>query len=198
MGDQNYTFDQLLPYFKRTYGFTPPNNADRPENSSAEVTTDDWDANGGPIQVSYASWVNSISSWLRLSFESMGIKSIPSFYGGSLLGWSWLAITLDPKTQTRSSSAEFLREAIMESSNLVIYKSTLAKRVLFDNGSASGVLVNSGGIEYQITSNHEIIISAGVVSNMSRGRSQCPRQLMLSDTISAAIDGFWNWPKGPY
>ncbi|KAK8115743.1 GMC oxidoreductase-like protein, partial [Apiospora sp. TS-2023a] len=163
VGDQGYTLGNLLPYFKRTYQYTTVDNAQRPPNSSAEVTTSEWDTAGGPVHVSYASWVNSISSWLRLSFEEIGIPALPSFYNGSLLGWSWLAVTLNPKTQTRSSSDEFLRESLQLSPNLIMYKSTLAKRILFENQTAHGVLVNSGGVEYTLTANREVVVSAGVM-----------------------------------
>ncbi|KAI3324239.1 GMC oxidoreductase [Xylariaceae sp. AK1471] len=161
--DQTYTLDNMLPYFKRSYHYTPPNNAERPENSSADYVPDDWDTSGGPVEVSYASWVNPISSWVSASLESMGIKKISSFYGGSLLGWSWLAVTLDPDSQTRSSSAEFLYDAFSKLPNLVIYKSTLGEKILFQNQTAVGVTVNSGGIEYNLTAGREVIISAGVM-----------------------------------
>jgi hypothetical protein len=119
------------------------------------------------MYISYPSWVNSISSWLKLAFEAQGIHSIPSFYGGTLLGSSWMANTLRPDTQTRSSSTDFLREALLKTTNLLIYKSTLAKRILFKDGNvASGVVVNSGGVEYTLTAKREVIVSSGVVRYM--------------------------------
>ncbi|KAI0108674.1 GMC oxidoreductase [Nemania sp. FL0031] len=163
VNDQTYTLDNMLPYFKRSYHYTPPNNAKRPENSSADYVPDDWDTSGGPVKVSYASWVNSISSWISISLESMGVKKIPSFYGGSLLGWSWLAVTLDPDSQTRSSSVQFLYDVLEKSPNLIIYKSTLRKKILFHNQTAVGVTVSSGGVEYNLTAKREVIISAGVM-----------------------------------
>lgn len=93
------------------------------------------------------------------------MSSVPSFYGGSLLGWSWLAVTLDPETQVRSSAEEFLQEALVECPNLYMYKSTLAKRLTFDGTTATGVLVDSGGAEYSIAATREVIVSAGVVSD---------------------------------
>ncbi|GAW27332.1 putative versicolorin b synthase [Rosellinia necatrix] len=153
----------MLSFFKRSYAYTPPQNAERPDNSSAAYVAEHWDAAGSPLKVSYASWVNPVSSWLRLGFEALGIPSIPSFYGGSLLGWSWLAVTLDPRTQVRSSAQDFLLEALIESPNLYVYKSTLARRILFDGTTATGVLVDSGGVTYNLTANREVIVSAGVM-----------------------------------
>lgn len=118
------------------------------------------------MKVSYASWVNPVSTWLKLGFEALGLPSIPSFYGGSLIGWSWLAVTLDPHTQVRSSAQEFLQEAFNESPNLYIYKSTLARKILFDGKTAKGVLVDSSGIKFTLAAKREVIVSAGVVSNL--------------------------------
>jgi choline dehydrogenase len=116
------------------------------------------------LKVSYASWVNPVSTWLKSGFEALGMPSIPSFYGGSLVGWSWLAVTLDPETQVRSSAQAMLLEAFNDSPNLYIYKSTLARKILFNGTTATGVLVDSGGITYNITAKREVILSAGVVS----------------------------------
>ena len=163
VGDESYTFANLLPYFRRTAKFTPPDASQRPQNATAGFNASDWSPSGGPVQVGYSSWVNPVSSWLGLAFEELGLKELPSLLSGNLLGWSWLSLTLDPVTQTRSSSEAFLREALVETTNLAVYKSTLAKRILFENGEATGVSVNSGGIEYQISARKEVILSAGVV-----------------------------------
>ena len=115
------------------------------------------------MQVGYSSWINPVSSWLGLAFQELGLKQLPSLLSGNLLGWSWLSVTLDPITQTRSSSEAFLREALDETANIAVYKSTLAKRILFENNAVTGVSVNSGGIIYEISARKEVILSAGVV-----------------------------------
>ena len=107
--------------------------------------------------------MNPVSSWLGLAFKELGLNELPSLLSGTLIGWSWLAVELDSVTQTRSSSEAFLREALQETTNLVVYKSTLAKNILFENGSAIGVIVDSGGVTYNISANKEVILSAGVV-----------------------------------
>ena len=115
------------------------------------------------MQVSYASWVNPISSWLGLSFQELGLKELQSLTSGTLLGWSWLAEDLDPVSQTRSSSEAFLREALEETTNLALYKSTLAKKIIIEGGKAKGVSVDSGGVTYILSASKEVIICAGVV-----------------------------------
>lgn len=143
------------------------------------------------MQVGYSSWVNPISSWLGLAFEELGLKELPSLLSGNLLGWSWLSLTLDPLTQTRSSSEAFLREALVETTNLAVYKSTLAKKILFDNAEATGVSVDSGGIDYEISARKEVILSAGVVraNPYARRRLIADCRLIL-DTVATDANGF--------
>lgn len=163
VGDASYKFSSLLPYFQRSANFTPPDNEQRPHNATAQYNASDWSPSGGPVQVGYSSWVNPVSSWLGLAFNEIGLKQLPSLLSGTLLGWSWLSVELDSLTQTRSSSEALLREALVETTNLVAYKSTLAKQIVVEDGVATGVIVDSGGITYNITAGKEVILSAGVV-----------------------------------
>lgn len=85
------------------------------------------------------------------------------------MGYQYVQYSLDRETQTRSSSeTSFGRLALTQTTNLAIYKSTLAKKILFDgNKTATGVLVNSGGVEYTISAGREVILSAGAVCSSS-------------------------------
>lgn len=166
MGDDAYKFEELLPYFQKSYNFTPPNNDERLQNSSVTGDNSDWiNSNEAALDIGYPSWVNPISSWLGLAFEELGIPYLSSLSSGNLLGWSWISQTIDPITQVRSSSQEFLWDAFMEDSNLLMYKSTLAKKIIFEGTTATGVTVDSGGLEYDIMARNEVILSGGVVSD---------------------------------
>lgn len=109
--------------------------------------------------------MNPISSWLGLALTALGLQQLPGLADGNIFGWGYTAFTQDPRTQSRSSSeASYLREALRETTNLVVYKNTIAKRVLFDTEKhATGVTVNSGGVTYQINATREVILSAGAV-----------------------------------
>lgn len=109
--------------------------------------------------------MNGISSWIAQSLVSLNITEIPGFTSGKLLGWSYIAETIDSETQTRSSAeTSYLREALAGTTNLQIYKTTTAKQILFNASKhATGLRVDTGGFEYQISANKEVIVSAGVV-----------------------------------
>ncbi|KAL8722841.1 MAG: hypothetical protein Q9225_000728 [Loekoesia sp. 1 TL-2023] len=161
VGDASYSFNNFLSYFQRSVHFTPPDAAQRPSNATARYNASDWSSNGGPLQVGYSSWVNPVSSWLGLAFKELGLRELPSLLSGTLLGWSWLSVTLDTATQTRSSSQAFLNEALEETTNLVVYKSTLVKKIIFDSGAAAGVIVDSGGAIYNISARKEDNVLVG-------------------------------------
>lgn len=197
VGDNSYSFNAILPYFQRSANFTPPNTSQRPPNATATYNASDWSPTGGPLLVSYSSWVNPVSSWLGLAFKELGLKELPSLLSGNLLGWSWLSVTLDPVAQTRSSSeTSFLREALEKTTNLMVYKSTLVKKILFTNGTAVGVVVDSGGLAYNISAKKEVVLSAGVVSAtlLLSGVRGCLSS-SSSDAIAANVDGFRGWPE---
>ncbi|KAL9013252.1 MAG: hypothetical protein Q9173_002037 [Seirophora scorigena] len=162
VGDASYEFDNFLPYFEKSVRFTPPSPG-RPANSTVKYDPASTRVEGGPLQIGYPAWVNGISSWIARSLDSLNIPEQPGFLNGNILGWSYVAETLETPTQTRSSSeSSYMREALAQTTNLQIYKSTLAKRVVFDDSKrATGVTVDSGGYQYQISAAKEVILSAG-------------------------------------
>ncbi|CAG8959042.1 hypothetical protein HYFRA_00012822 [Hymenoscyphus fraxineus] len=164
VGDPSYTFKNLLPYFQRSVHFTPPNPAARPNNSTLKYTVlsivqfDQFYR--GPVQVSYPRFVNALSSWIVAGLRELGMIEVSGFVDGSLLGYSYIGCTVDPNSQTRSSSeTSFLAEALRETTNLIVYKSTTAQRVLFNGTKAIGVQVNSGGAIYTLGARKEVISS---------------------------------------
>lgn len=166
VGDQSYTFENLLPYFEKSVDFQPPNNDIRPANSTPLYDLSYFSASGGPLKVSYPNFANAFSSWAKLALKELGFKERVGFMSGSLLGFQYTAQSLDRDSQSRSSSeTSFLRTALQSTTNLNVYKSTLATRILFNtNKHATGILVNTAGVEYILSANKEVILSAGVVT----------------------------------
>ena len=157
--------------------FEPP-TANRPANATARFDTATLTTTGSPLKVGFPTWVNGISSWIAKSLDSLKVPQLSGLTSGELLGWSYVATSVDAETQTRSSSeTSYLREALAETLNLQIYKTTVAKQVLFDGSKrATGVRVDSGGYEYEISAKQEVIVSAGAVSarlRISSHRSKC-------------------------
>lgn len=158
VGDQSYTFENLLPYYQKSVNFSAPKDDIRPQNATPKFNTSAFSTTGGPLKVTYPNWANALASWYVLALAELGLKEAPDFNSGSLLGYQYIQTTIDIDTQTRSSSeTSFGRQALVQTTNLNIYKSTLAKKILFNaNKTATGVVVNSGGVGYTISGNREL------------------------------------------
>jgi choline dehydrogenase-like flavoprotein len=172
--DQSFAFDNFLPYFARSAEYHPPTAPTRLASSTTLYNATVWSDDGGPLQVGYPAWVNPISSWIAKGLEVLGLRALSGLSDGDIFGYGYTAFTLDPRTQTRSSSeTSYLREALLETTNLAIYKNTLAKKVLFDaDKRANGVVVDSGGTSYELKATKEAIVSAGAIRS--------PQMLMVS------------------
>ena len=166
VGDQSFTFPNLLPSFKKSINFTPPNLT----KLGAGVTVP-YDASafgpGGPVQVSYSNFFLPISSYINSAFKALGLRQILGFNSGKLIGYSHLTDTIDPQAETRSSAqTAFLTEAI-KTTTLQVYKQTLAKKIIFNGKQAIGVDVQTAGVGYTISARKEVILAAGVVRRLT-------------------------------
>ncbi|KAJ5730272.1 Glucose-methanol-choline oxidoreductase [Penicillium malachiteum] len=174
LNDSSYTFDAVLPFYKKSVTFTKPNIAERADNATTGFSSEGFDMeDGGPLQVSYPNYAQPFSSWMRLGMEEIGIKGAEDFNLGSLMGAQYCTTTIDPNSELRSSSqASYLGGTIPAS--LTIFTETLARRVLFDEDfQATGVIVRGAfGNDVTLTASEEVIISAGAF--------QSPQLLMVS------------------
>ncbi|KAJ0107129.1 hypothetical protein J7T55_014659 [Diaporthe amygdali] len=172
-----YKFDNFFPYFTKSQNFTPPVGGtwDRfanstPEYDSAKLGTD------GPLSVLYPKYAHPFASWAAKGLEAIGLKSQSGMESGELSGaFSYTLMTIRPDDNTRDSSeTAFLRPHLnVHGPNLITFVSTMAKRVLFDESRrATGVLVDTQGLQYKIRARREVIVSAGAFHS--------PQLLMVS------------------
>ncbi|KAK3939410.1 alcohol oxidase [Diplogelasinospora grovesii] len=176
VGNSGYTWDNLLKYFVRSTTFTPPNWAKR-NTPNATFSYDKsvfcTGSNCGPVQVSYANWVDPSNTWFALALQAIGLNmSSIGFNSGILSGGAYTTGTIDPEDATRSSSETgYLRLAI-QSTQLMAHTRTQALKILFTGTKATGVSVNTAGVAYTLTANKEVIVSAGTFHS--------PQLLMVS------------------
>ena len=130
VGDETFEFDNFLPYFQKSVTYTPPHFSGASSNHT--ITTNGTAiGNGGPLHVSFFSWVNALGSWATLALRELGLVELDGLVNGRLLGFSHATVTVDGDTQTRSSSeTSFLRSALKSTSDLVVYQDTIAKKNL--------------------------------------------------------------------
>ena len=94
VGDQSYTWDNWLPYFKKSVKFSDPSTNARPANATANYDAAAFSAGGGPVHVAYPHWTNAISSWVDKTFEALGIPLADGFSNGNLLGRSYITVRI--------------------------------------------------------------------------------------------------------
>lgn len=179
VGDESYTFENMLPFFQKSVHLTPPDEGRR-NNTNVTVVYDPagFSDEGGPLQVSWNNYVDPTITWLAKAIEEgagLPISEV-GFQTGELVGHgAWVPGTIEPEKATRSSSeTSFLHEAI-ETTEIKVYVLTQATKILFDESTtpkATGVAVNSLGVEYTLSANKEVIVSAGTFHS--------PQLLMVS------------------
>jgi choline dehydrogenase len=200
-GDASYTWSSFFPFFQRSVKLNGPSASVRPVNASVDFEQEVYASSTGPVQVSFANFANSISSYFGPALTQAGIKEIPGFLSGNLFGWQFTALSIDPVEQIRSSSeTAYLSESFRDSTtNLYVYRSTLAKNIVFNGTTAIGVNVESGGVMYQLSAKKEIVLSAGAVSRCNR-MAELPsgeKSLKIQKLVSfpSTPHGLGHWTK---
>ena len=167
--DPDWAWDNVLPYYKKSVNFTPPEYSKIDPRFNISYDEDALSPNGGPLQISYGNHLYDYGLAFQDGFDSIGIHSIAGSNNGQLIGYGPFTGTLNPKAATRDSSKTSFLEYALQNTNIKIYQTTTAKQILFgDNKTATGVRVEMQGIhptaEYTLSANKEVIVSAGAVS----------------------------------
>ncbi|KAJ5970868.1 uncharacterized protein N7479_000786 [Penicillium vulpinum] len=171
VGDESWTFDNALPYYKKSLNFTPPNMQKRIANSTPSYDESTLGHNG-PLALTYPNYAQAFSTWAAKGMEEVGIPHIPGFISGYLNGSSWLVHTIDQTTGFRASSESAFLRPFLTRPNLAVYRNTLAEKIIFEGNVATGVQVTSANHTVLLAAQKEVIVSAGTF--------QSPQLLMVS------------------
>lgn len=178
VGDQSYAWNNILPFFKKSCNYTSFNkdlyNVTISQDPSA------FDPRGGPLHTSFSNYADGFGSWAQQGFTGVGMELQDGLNSGILHGTSFSTLTIDPRNGYRSSSeSSFLQAALQNGTAPMIYKNSLATRILLDsNNTATGVMVTTAGpygipaLNYTLSARKEVIVSAGAF--------QSPQLLMVS------------------
>ena len=165
VGDTNYTWDNMLPFLQKSVAFQPPNTTLRLKNDTTLYDASSFGPNDGPVHIGYPNFADAMDGWIAKGLSALGLSEIEGFTSGHLLGYVETIQTIDGETQTRTTSETgFLRGSFIREPSMAIYQRTLAKRLLFDQDkTATGVVVNTAGVEYALSATKEVVLSAGAV-----------------------------------
>ncbi|RMY08615.1 hypothetical protein D0868_04694, partial [Hortaea werneckii] len=174
VGDSSYTFEQLLPYYERSVNVAFPSNDTRLENATVNLIAEhtmrmhhkhSLCTYHGLDMPGYSRHCLATHSRLLDSERRIGLDL------GSLYGPNYALSTIDPDGAERDSSqTSFLNYAMPD---ITVYPHTLARKIVLGNdSSAEGVAVTTSGVNYTLTAQKEVILSAGAFHS--------PQMLMLS------------------
>ncbi|PCH02000.1 Glucose-methanol-choline oxidoreductase [Penicillium occitanis (nom. inval.)] len=172
VGDDAYTWDNMLPFLERSVNFSI-NAEHRPANATPLYNASLFSSTGGPLHVSYPGYVYPIATYGKDAFSTLGLEEIPGFTTGYMQGYGYWQYTIDPSTGLRSSSeASFLAQALGRP-NLTVYVNSMARNIVFNGTQAVGVnITNYGQQPFTLTARKEVIVSAGLYNS--------PQLLMVS------------------
>lgn len=173
VGDDSYSWDNVLPYYQKSPHFTAPNAAKFAHPDLIHYDQSAFTSSGGPLQVSYPQYMQPTTPYFYDAFQDLGVPVIAGLSSGELMGFAQATLSVDPRTATRSSAETSMLQNALPYPGLQVYQQTVAQKILFDgNKTATGVSVKTAGLSYVLFASKEVILSAGVFNS--------PKMLMLS------------------
>jgi choline dehydrogenase len=149
LGNQGWSFDSVLPYFKRAQ------NQERGASDSHGV--------GGPLNVADLRSINPLSQAFIDAAVEIGLPRNDDFNGAEQEGVGYYQVT-QRQGRRCSAAAAYLRP-ILNRPNLTVRIDAPVTRILFEGTQASGVeFVNDGNPE-QVKASREVILSGGAINS---------------------------------
>ena len=161
-GNAGWSFDDVLPYFKRA--------------EHNERGADAWHGVGGPLNVMDLRSPSRFGGLFTQAAQQAGLAHNLDFNGPELEGAGPYQVT--HRNGERCSAAKAYLTSRSSRPNLQVITDAQATRVLMDGRRAVGVEYRQGGELRQIHAQREVLLSAGAL--------QSPQLLMLSGIGPAA------------
>lgn len=168
IGNEGWNWKNLLPYFKKSEGFTPPTQAQQEAGSSYLAQ---YHGFTGPVTVGNAFDLTngSLFDITNASWKSLDLSSNPDVNSGQVRGFSVWPQTLNRTANIRQDSARAYYYPVQSRPNLVVFHGT-ANKILWGEGSC-GDEAQADGIEFtaingtvqSLQANREVILSAGTL-----------------------------------
>ncbi|WP_136067529.1 GMC family oxidoreductase [Modicisalibacter radicis] len=155
-GATGWSYDEVLPYFRKLERYTGDGNEYR--GDSGEMHVSDMRTDNPACR-----------AWLRAA-EAWGLPYNPDMNGGDTRGVGPYQLSL--KGRWRCSSATAFLTPVKDRANLTIVTEAPASRVLFEGKRAVGVEWRYEGANHQARASREVILCAGAI--------QTPHLLQLS------------------
>jgi choline dehydrogenase len=166
-GNTGWTYDDVLPYFKKLESFPDGDSETR--------------GHSGPMEVTRGTERHQLSEAFLEAAQGEGFAYNPDYNSGEQEGFGHLQYT--QKNGRRWSAAKAYLDPAKGRANLKIVTDALTTSLTFEGKRCTGITYVKNGVEHQVRAHAEVIVSAGAV--------QSPQILELSgigrpETLQAA------------
>ena len=192
MGNPGWNWDTVLPYFKKSPHFTPPNTT-----NNSQITFDPslYNPNAGPLQISFGEYTQPDDEFWYPALQEIGLPKNQDFNGGNIIGVAHGTTSINPADESRSSAYTSFYAAAKHRPNLHVFSNTMVEQILIRSASSTteayGVKYrNAAGVSGTAFAAKEVIVSTGAI--------QTPQLLMLSGIGPKAILDKFNIPAHVY
>lgn len=155
-GNEGWGYDDVLPDFMALENYAGP---DRP-----------WHGKGGELDVQKPSSFNPITAAIVEAAVQAGHHKNDDFAGERQDGFG--RYDLNQRRGTRLSAARAFLHPALRRPNLTVLDETLARRIIFDRGRATGLEIERHGETSIVSARRDIVLCGGAINS--------PQLLMLS------------------
>ncbi|GLI74784.1 hypothetical protein PoHVEF18_003032 [Penicillium ochrochloron] len=174
LGNEDWGWDDLLPYFQRSETFHQPTAAHQEHYHSSYDA--EFNGTDGPLHTTHIKQYGPAHQYWHATLNELGVASSRDSLAGSNCGAWNMVCTIDPQSQERSYSASAYYAPIARRKNLHVLTDATVLNVLIEmidgERSATGVRVRHGDNEMDVKAAREVILCAGSI--------QSPQLLELS------------------
>lgn len=160
LGNTGWSFDEVLPYFKKSEHFEP----------SSKTADSDYHGKNGLLNVAELTYNSALNENFIEAGRQLQMPMSDDFNGHKQEGLGRYHVT--QKNGERWSTAKAFLEIAMTRPNLDVLTNCLTEKINIDNGRATGVQVRQGNKSQSITARREVILCAGAFGS--------PQILLLS------------------
>jgi choline dehydrogenase len=163
LGAQGWSYNDVLPYFKRMEHCVDGANA--------------WRGTGGPMTVSNIKRPSTAAKAFVQACERLQYQRNPDFNGERIDGVGFAPLNVHNGWR-RSTAVGYLKPNLHRK-NLELMTKTPVRRILFDGNRAIGVEIERDGRIRRIGARHEVVLSGGAINSP---------MLLLASGVGAAAE----------
>ncbi|GAA5840047.1 hypothetical protein JCM3766R1_000655 [Sporobolomyces carnicolor] len=189
LGAKGWTWNSLLPYFKKSEKFSPPKSNNKNIKPTYDSSVHGYEGN---VQVSFSPYISDQFTGFYEGIQTLGVSVANDLNDGKMDGVAWSQSTIGKggllNERRVTSQTAYIDPIWLKRTNLCVLPGMQATRVLFDasnedNVKATGVeftLSNvTTGITFSAHATREVVLSAGSI--------QTPQLLELSGVGDASF-----------